>query len=110
MISGGLNDKTRDKVGAFLDGFDGDVMKAAHALRDYANELRSSTKIDQPKVQKPPTGKVLLSAKDIRKTYKLGRQKLEVLRGIDLTQFATCATTHKLNQYDMIGLYEWAIN
>lgn len=109
MTSGGLNDKTRDKVGAFLDGFDGDAVKAAQALRDYANELRSS-KINRPKDQGSPTGKALLAAKDIRKTYKLGRQKLEVLRGIDLTQFATCATTHKLNQYDMIGLYEWAIN
>lgn len=84
MTSGGLNDKTRDKVGAFLDGFDGDVMKAAHALRDYANELRGS-QVSQPKEQNPSTGKVLLSVKDIRKTYKLGRQKIEVLRGIDLT-------------------------
>lgn len=84
MVNGGLNDKTRDKVSAFLDDFDGDAIRAAHALRDYANELRGS-KTDQPKSQKITTGKALLVAKDLRKTYKLGRQKLEVLRGIDLS-------------------------
>lgn len=68
-----------DVIKALLDAFENDPVAAVHAVRDYVTIRHSSTR-------KVATleGPVLLTVKDITKTYKLGRQKLEVLKGISL--------------------------
>lgn len=74
----GGNDKD-DVIKALLDSFEGDPVKAVHAVRDYVMTRRTPIrKADTPK------GPVLLTVNNITKTYKLGRQKLEVLKGISL--------------------------
>lgn len=77
----GGNDKD-EAIEAFLAVFDDDPVAAVHAVRDYLGLKKD--RIEARRKPVLPTGKVLLSVKDIAKTYKLGRQKLEVLKGITL--------------------------
>jgi len=72
--------KNDERVAAFVAQFDGDPVRAVRAIRDYAYAQRPST----PRVQKQPTTPVLLSVRELAKNYKIGRQKLEVLRGVSL--------------------------
>ncbi len=72
-------DIREDRIEALLDVFDGDPIAAVHAIRDYVQTRRQPT--HQPS---GPKGPVLLTVKEIAKTYKLGRQRVEVLRGISL--------------------------
>ena len=62
-----------------LDAFNDDPIKAVHAVRDYVAVHRQTVRSDVS-----PRGPVLLTVRDITKTYKLGRQRLEVLKGITL--------------------------
>ena len=66
---------------ALLDAFGGDELAARAALQAYAHSQRVVAVSAEPKV---PTGPVLLSVKDLHKTYKVGKQKLEVLKGVTL--------------------------
>lgn len=70
----------RRVIQQLLDVFDGDAVKAVMAVRDYMKAGQPSRGTDTHK----PTGRVLLKADDIQKTYKIGRNKLEVLRGVSL--------------------------
>lgn len=72
---------TTDPVGEtqikeFLDLFDGDSDKAIAALRAYHGV--------RPKVAVVRDTPVLVRFEDVKKTYKLGRQKVEALRGVNL--------------------------
>lgn len=69
-----------EMIRAFLDDFDGDPVRAVRAIRDYA-VLQSSQQKQKPA---RPRGEVLLSVKNLEKTYKIGRQKLQVLHGVSL--------------------------
>lgn len=82
-MTDGLVGKTNDDeaVAAFLAAFDDDPMAAARALRDY---VAAKSNRAQRQAIAPPVGDVLLSVHDLTKTYKLGRQKLAVLKGITL--------------------------
>jgi ABC-type lipoprotein export system ATPase subunit len=77
---GATSNKEREAVQDFLRSFDNDPVRAVRALRDHVNMLRSTDTI----VDKVPTTPVLMSVDDLHKTYKLGRQRLEVLKGISL--------------------------
>ncbi|HMR72994.1 MAG TPA: ABC transporter ATP-binding protein [Candidatus Saccharibacteria bacterium] len=64
------------QVKKFLDLFDGDSDRAIAALRSYRSPMQPKTVIrDTP---------VLVRFSDVKKTYKLGRQKVEALRGVSL--------------------------
>ncbi len=63
----------------FLEEFNGDPIEAVKALRDYVQVVNRPKR---PRVASDAP--VLLSVKDITKTYKLGKQKLEVLKGISV--------------------------
>lgn len=63
-----------------LDAFDGDAVEAVMAIRDYVKVGESVRESDRRQV----SGRVLLKTEDIRKTYKIGRNKLEVLRGVSI--------------------------
>lgn len=67
---------------AVLEAYDNDPVAAVLALRDYA---RNEEAYQSKRQQRPAVvGPVLLTAKDLTKSYKLGKQRLEVLRGISL--------------------------
>lgn len=63
-----------------LDAFDGDAVEAVMAIRDYVKVGESVRESDRRQV----SGRVLLKTEDIRKIYKIGRNKLEVLRGVSI--------------------------
>lgn len=80
MNQGGQRtDRQTEAIQSFLAAYDGDPVTAVQSLRDYMGEERQS-RTKRPAVDTP----LLLSANDLSKTYKLGRQKLEVLKGVSL--------------------------
>ena len=76
---GNRSDK-RQAIDDFLAAFDGDPIAAVQALRA---QLSSEGDAPQRPVHEP--GEVLIQVTDLTKTYKIGRQKLEVLKGVSLT-------------------------
>jgi len=76
---GGADTKKLNAIRGLIEAFDNDPVSAAHAFREYA--LNSSR---PKKVTLEPKGPVLLSVRDLTKTYKRGRQKLMVLDGVSL--------------------------
>lgn len=76
MIKSGHQDSEK-AIERFLAQFDGDVDKAVAALTSYRHPETSITSKG-----KEPNTPVLLAVNDLTKTYKLGKQKLEVLKGV----------------------------
>lgn len=76
---GNRSDK-RQAIDDFLAAFDGDPIAAVQALRA---QLSSEGNAPRQPVHEP--GEVLIQVTDLTKTYKIGRQKLEVLKGVSLT-------------------------
>ncbi len=75
---------SKQAIQALLDEyFDGDIQTAAREIREYLVGVRDS-KIDTPVARPAPSGPVLLSVKDLTKSYKRGRQPIPVLEGITL--------------------------
>lgn len=64
-----------------LSAFDGDPVAAVHAVREYTQTLRGQQRQQRAQRSDRP---VLLSVKDLTKTYKIGKQKLEVLKGVSV--------------------------
>ena len=79
MIELKSGDRKNVAIQALLDAFQDDPVAAVHAVRDYVADRQS-----QARREVAPKGPVLLSVKDITKTYRLGRQRLEVLKGVTL--------------------------
>ena len=74
----------KDKQNAikdFLAFFDDDPISAVTAIRDYAINEHS---VKAKKAEKASNSPILLTVRDLTKKYKLGRQKLDVLKGISL--------------------------
>ncbi len=72
-----------EAIERLLEVFDGDPTRAASAVRQYMADLND----DSPKPSHnthQPAGEVLLRAENITKTYKVGRQKIEVLSEVSL--------------------------
>lgn len=67
------------KIDEFLAFFDGDIEKATAALR----ERREQT-VRAKRAYKPPSTPVIVSVQDLAKQYKVGRQKIEALKGVSL--------------------------
>lgn len=79
---GDATDDRATAVKALLDAYDGDPIAAVTAMREYVK----TEYVDTPrrKTAPPTDAPVLLSVKNATKTYKLGRQKLEVLHGVSV--------------------------
>ena len=75
-----MSDEKGRVIAAFLRYFDGDPERAVAAIRQYTT--RNSDAQTKTAV---PLGSEIISAKDVVKTYKVGRQKIEVLRGVSLS-------------------------
>ena len=78
--SGQRTHQQTEAIQSFLRAFDDDAAKAVRSLRGYFQEERQPRRQRQVKHDAP----LLLSANDLSKTYKLGRRKLEVLKGVSL--------------------------
>ena len=75
-----MDDEKGRVIAAFLRYFDGDPERAVAAVRQYtARDATAQTKTTVP------LGSEIISVKDVVKTYKVGRQKIEVLRGVSLS-------------------------
>lgn len=79
-LGSNLTDEARESIRVLLGEFDNDPLRAVRAIKAYIGE-QSEAKAREPR---PPRGKVLLSVKDIKKTYRIGKQKLDVLHGVSL--------------------------
>ena len=79
---GKLTTEQTDAVRSFVATFDDNPVQAARALRDYAYAIKRQPARSKKTVKNDAP--ILLSVKDIAKTYKIGRQKMEVLKGISL--------------------------
>lgn len=83
MNQGGkLTAEQTDAVRSFVARFDDNPVQAARALRDYVYAIKRQPVRSKKAVKSEAP--ILLSVKNIAKTYKLGRQKLEVLKGVSL--------------------------
>ncbi len=79
---GDSKDARRSKaLEELVAAFAGDRTAAINALRDF----RTAIPVRHVRNTAQPTGAVLLSVRDLHKTYKRGRQTIEVLKGIDLS-------------------------
>jgi ABC-type lipoprotein export system ATPase subunit len=72
-----------DKSKEFLDIFNGDFYLAAESLKK-TKEFLDINKPRQVAQSNRPKGKKLVEIKNVTKTYKLGRQKVEALKGVTL--------------------------
>lgn len=82
MLSGqDGGDQKLDAIKALFEAFNGDTSRAISEAQKFAELDRLSRQSHLPR----PQGAVLLTTEGLTKTYKLGRQKLEVLKGINLT-------------------------
>ncbi len=70
-----------EAIERLLDVFEHDPVIAVQAVR---NHVEQQAALEQRRARPASTSPVLLTIKDVSKTYKLGRQKLEVLRGVSL--------------------------
>lgn len=69
------------KLDEFLALFDNDLIRAMRALQHRAHDTSQAL---PKKPRKEPTGKVIVSVKDLTKTYKVGKQKVDALSGLSL--------------------------
>ncbi|HEY1085671.1 MAG TPA: ABC transporter ATP-binding protein [Candidatus Saccharimonadales bacterium] len=77
---GARNENERAVIQEFLDFFDGDPIRAVKSLRNFVDSERFRIRT----VEKVSDAPVLMSVEGLSKTYKLGRQRLEVLKNVDL--------------------------
>lgn len=79
-----LKPKANDQqIKDFLSLYENDHLAAIYSIRDYIYSTRRAVAPTEPK-QPVPTGEVLIEVQDVTKTYKVGRQKVDVLNGINL--------------------------
>lgn len=72
----------------FLARFDGDLKAAIAALRAAAGTGTPATTAPIPTPRRPArprSGRALIDVTDLRKTYTVGRQKIQALDGVSLT-------------------------
>lgn len=80
-----------ESVARVLAAFDGDVDAAVAALRQRAvttegERTAYATPAPRPtKPARPRTGRVIVEVTDLRKTYSIGRQRVQALDGVSLT-------------------------
>ncbi|MEO6020497.1 MAG: ABC transporter ATP-binding protein [Knoellia sp.] len=72
-------------VADFLASFGGDVDAAIAALRTHhGSPQQPSPPLRQPRPRRERSGDHIITVSDLRKTYKMGRQKVSALGGVSL--------------------------
>ncbi len=79
MISPSVSDQ---QLESFLQLFNGDAEQAAKVLRNYDLQKKHTERRRPPQVE--ATGPVVVRLQDVKKSYKVGRQTIEALRGVSL--------------------------
>lgn len=69
-------------VETFLEAFDGDVSKATESLVHYIKTHKHRLAPKKPK--RPLSDEIAIEVTDVKKHYKVGRQRVEALRGVTL--------------------------
>lgn len=69
------------RVAEYLEGFKGDTLAAVHAIRDYTQRERSRTSMSSKAASYGPT---LISVRDVTKSYRIGKRKVNALNGVSL--------------------------
>ena len=69
-----------EKVQAYLDLFDGDVLQAVRALR----EIGYGKPVAPAAPRRPLSEEVLIHVEDLKKSYKIGKQQVNALNGVTL--------------------------
>lgn len=69
------------EIESFLRLFNGDVDQATKILRNYDLQKKHAIK-KRPQVE--ATGPIVVQLQDVKKTYKVGRQTVEALKGVSL--------------------------
>lgn len=81
-IQKGIKTASDQQVDQFLALFDHDVIAATRSLRDRDYIYKKATRTSKSAIE--PSGKILVSIKDVTKQYKVGRQKIQALAGVSL--------------------------
>ncbi len=75
-----MKDVSTEKIQAYIDLFDGDVLQAVRALREVAYG-----KVAVPaKPRRALSDEVLIHVEDLKKSYKIGKQHVNALNGVTL--------------------------
>jgi len=78
-----LTDSQRQSIQDLLRSFEGDAAKAVYGLREYmANDRR---KIMPAKQSIRRSEEVIISVKNVKKSYKIGRQKVDAVSDVSLS-------------------------
>jgi ABC-type lipoprotein export system ATPase subunit len=78
-----LTDNQRQSIQDLLRSFEGDATKAVYGLREYmANDRRKASLVKQP-IRR--SEEVIISVKNVKKSYKIGRQKVEAVNDVSLS-------------------------
>lgn len=75
---------TDSEIKEFIDLFDRHTAGAIEAIQAYHLRTEKLLEAGKVRVAREASKEVLLSARDITKTYKIGRQKVDALKGISL--------------------------
>lgn len=78
-----MTDVSKDKIQAYIDLFDGDVVKAVRALREVAYE-RPARRTQPFTPRRALSEQVIIRVENLKKTYKIGKQQVNALNGITL--------------------------
>lgn len=77
-----LTESKRQTVEDFLAAFDGDPIQGVYAIQDYVDDKRASkTQSQQPK---QPTTEIIISIKNLKKSYKVGKQTVQAVNDVSL--------------------------
>lgn len=68
-------------IATFLELFDDDPTKAVQAIRRHILESSSAPK---PQITTVPAGEVVIALDGVKKSYKVGKQKISALAGVSL--------------------------
>ena len=78
-----LTDNQRQSIQDLLRSFEGDATKAVYGLREYmANDRRKASPVKQL-IRR--SEEVIISVKNVKKSYKIGRQKVEAVNDVSLS-------------------------
>lgn len=75
-----LRGVSNDEIQAFIDLYEGDAVAAVRSIRDYVGSQRRVVVTPRSTPETP----VLLHVESVKKTYKIGKTKVNALQGVTL--------------------------
>ncbi len=78
------NQQSRAVEALVQDHFDGDLEAAVHEIRQYILNLKGASAPQERRAAPDESRPILLSARNLEKVYRRGRQRIPVLKGVSL--------------------------